>query len=310
MNTSNDFFCPTNQPEYSKHFLNYIRGVDDADKYLSAGQTYHGGFVLPQADGNKFSEALKKTSLFRNIGTYVYAPNGASKIIAKHSDASASWIPDGGEIPAYDGLLDFTEFSVLDHKLATVLKLDDSFLHDYPYIFSSYFIGRMADCFGKAENDGFINGTSVNMPTGILSENGAESGVATSGITFDDVIRLYFSVDKKYREKSAWLMNDETALTLRLLKDDNGNYLWNHSNDTILGKPVYVNNSMPSAVSGAKPIAFGDFSFYWIVERDPVSFRILKEKFIETGQIGYMGYEILDGKLIRPDAVKVLSVTD
>ena len=309
MNTSNDFFCPTNQPEYSKHFLNYIRGVDDADKYLSAGQTYHGGFVLPQADGTKFSETLKKTSLFRNIGTYVYAPKGASKIIAKHSDASASWIPDGGEIPAYDGLLDFTEFSVLDHKLSTVLKLDDSFLHDYPYIFSSYFIGRMADCFGKAENDGFINGTGVNMPTGILAENGAEIGIATTGITFDDVIRLYFSVDKKYREKSAWLMNDETALTLRLLKDENGNYLWNHSNDTILGKPVYINSSMPSAVSGAKPIAFGDFSFYWIVERDPVSFRILKEKFFETGQIGYMGYEILDGKLIRSDAVKAMKIS-
>ena len=310
MNTSNDFFCPTNQPEYSKHFLNYIRGVDDEGQYLSAGQAYHGGFVLPQADGTKFLEALKKTSLFRSIGTYIYAPNGASKIIAKHSDASASWIPDGGEIPAYNGLLDFTEFSVLDHKLATVLKLDDSFLHDYPYIFFSYFIGRMADCFGKAENDGFINGTGVDMPTGILSENGAETGVATSGISFDDVIRLYFSVDKKYREKSVWLMNDETALTLRLLKYENGNFLWNHSNDTILGKPVYVNNSMPSAVSGAKPIAFGDFSFYWIVERDPVSFRILKEKFFETGQIGYMGYEILDGKLIRSEAVKVLSVTD
>lgn len=309
MNTTKDCFCPTNQPEYSKHFLNYIRGVADEDQYLSAGQTYHGGFVLPQADGTKFSEALKKKSLFRSIGTYIYAPNGASKIIAKHSDASSSWIPDGGEIPAYDGLLDFTEFSVLDHKLATVLKLDDSFLHDYPYIFSGYFIGRMADCFGKAESDGFINGTGIDMPTGILSENGAEIGVATTGITFDDVIRLYFSVDKKYREKSSWLMNDETALTLRLLKDENGNYLWNHSNDTILGKPVHVNNSMPSAVSGAKPIAFGDFSFYWIVERDPVSFRILKEKFFETGQIGYMGYEILDGKLILSDAVKAMKIS-
>lgn len=308
MNTTKDCFCPTNQPEYSKHFLNYIRGVADEDQYLSAGQTYHDGFVLPQADGTKFSEALKK-SLFRSIGTYIYAPNGASKIIAKHSDASSSWIPDGGEIPAYDGLLDFTEFSVLDHKLATVLKLDDSFLHDYPYIFSGYFIGRMADCFGKAESDGFINGTGIDMPTGLLSENGAEIGVATTGITFDDVIRLYFSVDKKYREKSSWLMNDETALTLRLLKDENGNYLWNHSNDTILGKPVHVNNSMPSAVSGAKPIAFGDFSFYWIVERDPVSFRILKEKFFETGQIGYMGYEILDGKLILSDAVKAMKIS-
>ena len=146
------------------------------------------------------------------------------------------------------------------------------------------------------------------MPTGILSENGAEVGVTTSGITFDDIVRLFFSVDKKYRGNASWLMNDETALTLRLLKDENGNSLWDHTADTIFGRPVYIDNNMPSAAPGAKPVAFGDFSFYWIVEREPLSVIVLKEKFIESGQIGYMGYEFLDGKLIRPDAVKVLSV--
>lgn len=240
----------------------------------------------------------------------MYSHNGSSKILAKHSDSSASWIPDGGEIPAYDGMLDFTEFTLEDHKLATVLKMDADFLHDNPHIFSNFFIGRMARAFGKAENDGFINGTGVDMPMGILSENGANIGVTAAELTFDSVIQLYFSVDKNYRDNGVWLMNDETALALRLLKDDSGNYLWNHVNDTILGKPVYINNCMPSAASGAKPVAFGDFSFYWIVERDPLSVRILKEKFIESGQIGYLGYEFLDGKLIRSDAVKVLSVSN
>jgi hypothetical protein len=36
---------------------------------------------------------------------------------------------------------------------------------------------------------------------------------------------------------------------------------------------------------------------------------VLKEKFIESGQIGYLGYEFLDGKLIRPEAVKVLQIS-
>ena len=147
------------------------------------------------------------------------------------------------------------------------------------------------------------------MPTGILSENGATVGVTASGISFDDVIRLYFSVEKQYRGNSAWLMNDETALALRLLKDANGNSLGNHANNTILGKPVYIDNHMPSAGAGAKPIAFGDFSFYWIVEREPFTVRVLKEKFFEAGQIGYLAYEFLDGKLIQPEAVKVLQIT-
>ncbi|MBQ3067480.1 MAG: phage major capsid protein [Oscillospiraceae bacterium] len=308
MNNPNSNFYLPNQPEYDKEFWNYIRGVEHSEGYLESGKRRTAGYVLPSVNDNRFMEALKKESLFRNIGTYVYSHEGASQILAKHSDASASWIPDGGEIPAYDGMLDFTEFSMEDHKLAAVLKMDANFLSDRPHIFSSFFIGRMARAFGKAENDGFINGTGLDMPTGILSENGAAIGLTASSLSFDSVIELYFSVDKDHRERSAWLMNDDTALALRLLKDDAGNYIWNHSNDTILGKPVYINNCMPSAAPGAKPIAFGDFSFYWIVERDPLSVRVLKEKFIESGQIGYMGYEFLDGKLIRPDAVKVLQI--
>ena len=310
MNNPNSNFYLPNQPEYDKEFWNYIRGKETSEAYLESGRRTTGGYILPSASDSQFTEALKKESLFRNIGTYVYSHNGSSKILAKHSDASASWIPDGGEIPAYDGMLDFTEFTLKDHKLATVLKMDADFLHDNPHIFSNFFIGRMARAFGKAENDGFINGTGVDMPTGILSENGADIGVTAAELTFDSVIQLYFSVDKNYRDNGVWLMNDETALALRLLRDDSGNYLWNHVNDTILGKPVYINNCMPSAASGAKPVAFGDFSFYWIVERDPLSVRILKEKFIESGQIGYLGYEFLDGKLIRSDAVKVLSVSN
>lgn len=45
-------------------------------------------------------------------------------------------------------MLDFTEFTLEDHKLATVLKMDSDFLYDMPYIFSSFFIGRMACAFG------------------------------------------------------------------------------------------------------------------------------------------------------------------
>ena len=48
-------------------------------------------------------------------------------------------------------------------------------------------------------------------------------------------------------------MNDETALKLRTLKDSSGNYLWNHSDGTIMGKRVYISNYMPSEAACNKP---------------------------------------------------------
>lgn len=145
------------------------------------------------------------------------------------------------------------------------------------------------------------------MPKGILHDtDGAETGVTVSGdISFDDVLGLYFSVDKRYRGNGVWLMNDETALKLKTLKDQNGQYLWNQNSDTILGKPVYISEFMPS---DGKPVAFGDFSYYYIIDRVPLTVRPLIDQYMVRSRMGYLGVEYLDGILIRPEAVKVLRI--
>lgn len=87
------------------------------------------------------------------------------------------------------------------------------------------------------------------------------------------------------------------------------NYLWNLTNDTILGKWVIISEFMPDIETGAKPITFGDFSYYWIVGRKPVSVRTLLEKFVFYAQIGYLAFVFLGGKLVRKEAVKVIQMT-
>ena len=104
-------------------------------------------------------------------------------------------------------------------------------------------------------------------------------------------------------------MNDETALTMKKLKDDAGNYLWRGSDDTILGKPIKITEYMPNAETGAKPILFGDFSYFWIVKRSPITVNTLRELFALKGQLGYLGTEFIDGKLVRREAVKALQIT-
>lgn len=52
-------------------------------------------------------------------------------------------------------------------------------------------------------------------------------------------------------------------------------YLWNQSSDTVLGKPVHISEFMPK---DGKHIAFSDFSYYTVIDRIPLSVRILYEK--------------------------------
>ena len=130
------------------------------------------------------------------------------------------------------------------------------FASDQSFAIEDYVIGKMARCFGASEEQAFINGTGENQPTGILhATDGAETGVTAesdSAISYDEIIKLYLSVDKKYRKHGTWLMNDETALALRTLKDSAGNYLWKESDETIFSKPVQIVDSMPSIGKGAE----------------------------------------------------------
>ena len=56
-------------------------------------------------------------------------------------------------------------------------------------------------------------------------------------------------------------------------------------------------------------VLFGDFRYYWIVDRSPVTVRTLSEHFALYDQVGYLAYEFLDAKLIRREAVKTIKIT-
>ena len=119
---------------------------------------------------------------------------------------------------------------------------------------------------------------------------------------------VIFSQKKEYRRNGVWMMSDETALKLRTLKDADGNYLWNQHDNTILGKPVYISEYMPAEQAGARPIAFGDFSYYNIGDRGTRSFAELKELFAGNGMVGFVAKERVDGKLVLAEAVKLLKM--
>ena len=74
----------------------------------------------------------------------------------------------------------------------------------------------------------------------------------------------------------------------------------------ILNHPVYTSAFMPTIAGGAKSILFGDLGYYWVADRDGRSFKRLNELYAPTGQVGFLASERVDGKLILPEAVKVL----
>lgn len=55
---------------------------------------------------------------------------------------------------------------------------------------------------------------------------------------------------------------------------------------------------------------FGDLSYVWFLERQPLSLKVLSELYANENATGYAAFERMDCKLIRPEAVALLSIAE
>jgi HK97 family phage major capsid protein len=290
---------------YNQAFWSKMRGTLINHDDLKDGQI-DGGYQLPNDSLDKFYKALERDNLFRRLATVLSLTNLEGTVHATTSTGSAGVVEEGNLIPE-DGDK-FTQFPVRSYKIASIAKLKESFVSDNDFNLEKYLTTDFARRFGRAEENLFINGHGVTNQTGILSVSESVNAKETNTLSYDEIVELYFSIEAEYRKDAVFIMNDETAFYLRTLKDDDGNYLWNSNNDTIFGKEVITSPYMPSIESGKQPIIFGDLSFYWVIERKPLAIQVLSELYKNQGQVGFIGYERVDGKLIRPEAVKTIKM--
>ena len=302
--------------EYRKNFWNAMRSkapMPDVTNALQIGTDSEGGYLVPDEYERTLVEALEEENVFRQMAKVIQTSSGDRKIPVVASKGTASWIDEEGAFPESDDA--FGQVSIGAYKLGTMIKVSEELLNDSVFDLQSYISREFARRIGAKEEEAFFTGDGKGKPLGVLAAaGGAETGVtaaSSTAVTADELMDLYYSLKSPYRKKSVWVLNDSTIKAIRKLKDNNGQYLWQPSlvagtPDTILGRPVKTSAYMPTIAAGAKPIAFGDFSYYWIADRQGRSFKRLNELFAATGQVGFLASQRVDGKMILAEAVKVL----
>lgn len=301
---------------YNKAFWNNIRNRNYIDVHndLQIGTDSEGGYLCPDEFEKKLIESLEEENIFRQLATVIQTSSGDRKIPIVTSKGEAVWMDEEEAYSLSDDV--FGQASLSAYKVGTAIKISEELLNDSAFDLPSYIAKEFARRVGAKEEEAFFVGDGKGKPTGIFADaGGAEDGVTTSGaaITFDDIMELFYSLKSPYRKKAVWVMNDTTVKALRKLKDNTGNYIWNPSvqagvPDMILNRPYYTSSYVPTLEAGSKAIAFGDFKYYWIGDRQGRTFKRLNEVFAMNGQVGFIASQRVDGRLILPEAVKTLTI--
>ena len=278
--------------EAFSHMLTNKMTTEDYSILNLANEAYP---AMPSVD-SKLDDTLAKYNPFRKVAS-IFNIEGEGSIVVTTANGIATIVDEAGALPEVSDESKEIRFS--SYKIGSLAKLKLAFINDRNFNVEDYLSTKFAKRFGIAEENLIVNGTGNKEPLGIMN-----SGIAKStapALTYDEVVKLFFSLDKDLRVNATWMVSDEMAMKLRLVKDANGNPLFN--GDSIFNKEVIIVNSLDD-----NTILFGDFSYLYILIRKPLSVRVLTEKYIATGDYGYAGIERIDAKITDINAIKALVI--
>lgn len=303
--------------EYKNAFWNVTRHKDrltpEMRNALQVGTDSEGGYLVPDEFEKSLIAGLKLANVIRANAHVFTTSSGSHKIPVVASNGTAAWLEEEGAFTPSDD--SFGQVQLDAHKVGTLIKVSEELLADSAFDLESYIRSEFIRRIGDKEEEAFLVGNGTNKPTGILNATGGgQVGVtaaSASTITADELIDLYYSLKAPYRKNAVWVLNDSTMKIIRKLKDGSGQYLWQPAlkdgeANTILGRPYFTSPYAPAVAAGAKSVLFGDLNYYWIGDREGITFRRLNELYAGNGQVGFLASKRLDGKTVLPEAIKVL----
>lgn len=168
---------------------------------------------------------------------------------------------------------------------------------------------------GRIQNQHFTNGTGTGQPFGIVPRAAlGKAGITGQTVTviYDDLVDLEHSVDPLYRVQPGvgYMMHDSSVKVLRKIKDAQNRPIFvpgyeanaminGGAPDSLMGRPIYINQDMPVMAANAKSILFGQLSKYVVRDvMDLTLFRMTDSAFTLNGQVGFVGFMRSGGNLI------------
>ena len=319
--------------EYKSAFNAFAR-KGDFQAALSVGSDPDGGYSVPiEVDTNILQLERNAVTMRRLANVVTLGTPNYTKLVNKHG-ATYGWVgeTDARTETSTPSLAALTPFwgEIYANPGATQQMLDDA-----SFNVESWLSSELASDFAAGENAAFITGTGILKPKGILAYGIATTADATrafgtlqyvktaeaaafkaSSATFnptDNLIDMQTALKPVFAGNATWLMNSSTLGTIRKFKDAiNGIYVYQPSMvagvpSMLLGKPVEIDEDMPSIAANALPIAYGDFKRGYTIA-DRIGTRVLRDPFTNKPYVMFYTTKRVGGFLADSNALKILKV--
>lgn len=304
-----------------------IKGMSDAErKSLFVGDVVQGGYLVSDTYLNTILVAQRASSVMRQISRVLPPVPSGSVIVPTEADVitSAVWTTELATAAEDTVAAPFGRKTLTPHPLSKLILVSNTFLRNPTFDVEAWVRERMAYKFNIPEEYAFINGTGVAQPLGLLNTPSLPTYTTAAALTVtaDDLINWAYRLPAGYvNARTRIICNRAFIRKVRLLKDGNGQYLWQPGLQaglpgTILDTSYVFSDQFDDGLdattdaweANAVIAVIGDFDYYWIVDALGLTIQRVVELYALTNQTGFIGRKEVDGMAVLAEAFYALKV--
>ena len=302
----------TKEEAEKRAFEQYLRTGNIETRSETTMNVSDNGAVIPASIANKIIEKVVEICPIYNLADR-YNVGGTLSIPYYDESTQAievAYATEFTDLESKSGK--FLSIELKGYLAGALSKISKSLINNSAFDIVGYVVNKVAQAFAKWIEKELLIGSSEKI-TGLSNATQIVTAAAATAITADELIDLQESVPDAYQAGAIWIMSKSTRTAIRKLKDKDGNYILNKDATaqwgyTLLGKPVYVSDSMPAMKSNSKAIYYGDMSGLAVKVSENVSIEILREKFATQHAIGVVGWMEIDSKIENQQKIAVLKM--
>lgn len=311
------------EQEKKEIFFKFVRegmgGLSKEEKALVQDAT--GDILVPADLDNTIYRALPQLNVLRSLASIRNTKSDRIRRV-NMNEVTVGWGKvevNANKLNTFESSLTPSEAFAYIEDAYGLTKIGEDELEDSDLNLQQYLTDSFADAYANLEELGFLKGTghANNQPEGIL--NGATvtrfTTAAAGTLTADDLIKVSYEVPSVARKNGVYLVNPKIEMAMRLMKDSQGQYLWQPSlqagaPSVFNGKAVYNVEPMDATVVANKEVAlFGDIKdAYQIIDRREGFVTRISELYINEGLIGFRYKRRVGGYVKRANSLRVLKI--
>lgn len=233
------------------------------------------------------------------------SPGGVATPIA------ASYVNEFTELT--ESTAQFETINLTNQIIGVLVKMSKSLLNRANFDVRSFIVNKVAKTIVEFLEKEMLIANAGKIQGAINTTNEV---VAANQDKFDttDLVDLQMAIPSAYQKNCMWIMHKDILKALRKLKTADGQFILNADvtapfGYTILGKPVYLSDSMPKNIAaGQNVMLYMDASGYAVKMTKSMEIQMLMEKYATQYAVGICAYVEIDAKIADENKIARLKM--